>query len=48
MKELVADAKYGAMANYEFLDKTGMTAFIRPRQRIGEPRGIWGVTVSAI
>jgi transposase len=41
-KEVVADAKYGTMANYEFLDKTGMTAFIPPRQRIRGPGGIWG------
>jgi transposase len=42
VKEVVADAKYGTMANYEFLDKTGMTAFIPPRQRMRGPRGIWG------
>jgi transposase len=41
-KEVVADAKYGTMANYEFLSKTGMTAFIPPRQRMRGPRGIWG------
>jgi hypothetical protein len=42
VKEVVADAKYGTMVNYEFLDKTGMTAFIPPRQRLRGPRGIWG------
>jgi transposase len=42
VKEVVADAKYGTMANYEFLDKTGMTAFIPPRQRMRGPKGIWG------
>lgn len=42
VKEVVADAKYGTMANYEFLDKTGMTAFIPPRQRMRGPGGIWG------
>ena len=42
VKEVVADAKYGPMANYEFLDKTGMTAFIPPRQRMRGPSGIWG------
>ena len=41
-KEVVADAKYGTMANYEFLNETGMTAFIPPRQRIRGPGGIWG------
>jgi IS5 family transposase len=44
VKKVVADAKYGIMANYEFLHKTGMTAFIPPRQRIRRPRGIWGST----
>jgi IS5 family transposase len=42
VKEVVADAKYGTMANYEFLDKTDMTAFIPPRQRLRGPKGIWG------
>ena len=42
VKEVVADAKYGTMANYELLDKTGMTAFIPPRQRMRGPGGIWG------
>jgi hypothetical protein len=42
VKEVVADAKYGTMANYEFLDKDGMTAFIPPRQRLRGPGGIWG------
>jgi len=42
VKEVVADAKYGTMANYEFLDKDGMIAFIPPRQRIRGPGGIWG------
>ena len=42
VKEVVADAKYGTMANYEFLDKTGMTAFIPPRQRMRGPKGTWG------
>jgi transposase len=41
-KEVVADAKYGTMANYEFLNETGMTAFIPPRQRLRGPGGIWG------
>jgi transposase len=42
VKEVVADAKYGTMANYEFLQQAGMTAFIPPRQRMRGPRGIWG------
>ena len=42
VKEVVADAKYGTMANYEFLDKIGMAAYIPPRQRKGGPKGIWG------
>jgi hypothetical protein len=41
-KEVVADAKYGTMANYEFLNEAGMTAFIPPRQRLRGPGGIWG------
>jgi transposase len=41
-KEVVADAKYGTMANYEFLSENGMTAFIPPRQRLRGPGGIWG------
>jgi transposase len=39
---VVADAKYGTMANYELLDKRGMTAFIPPRTRSRGPGGIWG------
>lgn len=42
IEEVVADAKYGTMANYEFLDNTGITAFIPPRQRKHGPKGIWG------
>jgi len=42
VKEVVADAKYGTMANYEFLNENGMTAFIPPRQRLRGPGGIWG------
>jgi len=42
VKEVVADAKYGTMANYEFLNETGATAFILPRQRIRGPGVIWG------
>ena len=42
VKEVVADAKYGTVANYTFLDQANMTAFIPPRQRKSGPRGIWG------
>ena len=42
VKEIVADAKYGTMTNYEFLQRAGITAFIPPRQRISQPRGVWG------
>jgi transposase len=42
VEAVVADAKYGTMANYEFLDKTGMTAFIPPRNHRRGPSGIWG------
>ncbi|MGB3904919.1 MAG: IS1182 family transposase [Anaerolineae bacterium] len=42
VREVVADAKYGTMANYAFLDQAGMTAFIPSRQRVAGPRGIWG------
>jgi hypothetical protein len=42
VKEVVADAKYGTLANYEFLDKDGTIAFIPPRQRIRGPGGTWG------
>ncbi len=41
-QEVVADAKYGTMSNYEFLNETGMTAFIPPRQHRRGPGGIWG------
>jgi transposase len=42
VKEVVADAKYGTIANYVFLRNAGMTAFIPPRQRKQGPGGIWG------
>jgi hypothetical protein len=45
VKEVAADAKYGTMANYEFLDKDGIIAFIPPRQHI---RGSGVVTISVI
>jgi len=42
LREVVADAKYGTIANYISLHNAGMIAFIPPRQRILGPRGIWG------
>ena len=42
VREVVADAKYGTIANYEFLDRAGMIAFIPPRERRLGPKGIWG------
>jgi len=42
VKEVVADAKYGTMANYESLSENDMTAYIPPRQRLRGPGGIWG------
>ncbi len=42
VKEVVADAKYGTIANYVFLRNAGMTAFIPPRQCKQGPGGIWG------
>ena len=33
-REVLADAKYGTMANYAYLDQAGMTAFIPSRQRV--------------
>ena len=42
VKEVVADAKYGTITNYALLQQSGMTPFIPPRQRISQPRGVWG------
>ena len=42
LREVVADAKYGTMANYLYLHKAGLSAFIPPRQRKRQPRGVWG------
>jgi len=42
VKEVVADAKYGTIVNYELLDRAGVIAFIPPRERASEPRGVWG------
>jgi hypothetical protein len=43
VREVVADAKYATMANYTFLDATGIQAFIPPRLRMHEPGGRWGI-----
>ncbi|MBM3175761.1 MAG: transposase [Chloroflexi bacterium] len=42
VREVVADAKYGTIANYELLDRDGVIAFIPPRERTSGPRGVWG------
>jgi transposase len=42
LREVVADAKYGTIANYVYLQKAGLSAFIPPRQRKRQPRGVWG------
>jgi hypothetical protein len=42
VSEVVADAKYGTLANYAFLHQAGMKAYIPPRQRLVGPGGIWG------
>jgi len=43
VRKVVADAKYATMANYVFLDETGVEAFIPPRRRVYEPGGRWGI-----
>lgn len=40
-RDVVADAKYGTMANYLFLHRTGLRAFIPHRQHKHGPRGVW-------
>ena len=42
VREVVADAKYGTIANYVYLRRAGMMAYIPPRQRKLGPGGIWG------
>lgn len=39
-REVVADAKYGTMANYLYLHQAGLRAFIPPRQHKQGPRGV--------
>jgi len=40
--EVVADAKYGTMANYSFLHRIGIVAFIPPREHPRGPGSTWG------
>jgi hypothetical protein len=42
VREVVADAKYGTIANYELLNRAGMIAFIPPRERMLGAKGTWG------
>ena len=39
--DIVADAKYGTMANYSYLNQAGLSAFIPPRKPKGGPRDLW-------
>jgi transposase len=42
VKEAVADTRYGTLANYALLDKSGVTAFIPPHERTNGVNGFWG------
>jgi len=42
VKEVVADARYGTLANFVSLNQAGMIAYIPPHERHNEPNGIWG------
>lgn len=42
IQEVVADAKYGTVDNYHLLQQQGMTAYIPPHEKFGEPQGKWG------
>lgn len=42
VKEVVADARYGTLANFVSLNQAGITAYIPPHERQNEPNGIWG------
>ncbi len=42
MREVVADARYGIIANYSFLRHAGVAAFILPRQHMLGLGGAWG------
>lgn len=42
VKEVVADTKYGTLANYVSLDQAGVTAFIPPHERTNGVNGFWG------
>ncbi|MFC1952542.1 IS1182 family transposase [Chloroflexota bacterium] len=42
VKEAVADTRYGTLANYDWLDKDGISAFIPPHERTNGVNGLWG------
>ena len=42
VKEVVADTRYGMLANYVSLDQAGIAAFIPPHQRTNGVNGFWG------
>ena len=42
LRDMVADAKYGTMANYLYLHRAGLRAFITSRHHKRGPRGVWG------
>ena len=42
LRDVVADAKYGTMANYLYLHRAGLRAFITSRHHKRGPRGVWG------
>jgi transposase len=42
VKEVVADTRYGTLANYVSLENAGITAFIPPHERTNGINGFWG------
>jgi transposase len=42
VKEAVADTRYGTLANYVSLDRSGIAAFIPPHERTNGVNGFWG------
>ena len=42
VKEVVADTRYGMLANYISLDRAGIVAFIPPHERTNGVNGFWG------
>jgi transposase len=42
VSEVVADGKYGTVANYVYLRKAGISAFIPPRRHGYQANGVWG------